>query len=98
MIVRWVHMHFKTEEVEHFISVFDQSKEAIRQSPGCVSLRLLRDPIDVCSIQTLSRWESADDLERYRNSQLFEETWAKTKVLFDRKPQAFSYDVLRELP
>ncbi|MFM1898201.1 MAG: hypothetical protein RL577_441, partial [Bacteroidota bacterium] len=49
------------------------------------------------SIQTLSRWESVDDLERYRNSQLFEETWAKTKVLFDRKPEAFSYNILREL-
>jgi quinol monooxygenase YgiN len=91
-------MHFKPEEVEQFIRIFDQSKDAIRQFPGCLSLRLLRDPVDSCSIQTLSRWESADHLERYRNSPLFEETWAKTKVLFDRKPQALSYDILREFP
>lgn len=97
MIVRWVHMHFKPEEVERFIGVFDQSKEAIRQFPGCLSLRLLRDPVDSCSIQTLSTWQNAEDLERYRHSRLFEDTWAKTKVLFDEKPKAFSYEVLREL-
>ena len=97
MIVRWVHMHFKPEEVERFIGVFDQSKEAIRQFPGCLSLRLLRDPVDSCSIQILSTWQNAEDLERYRHSRLFEDTWAKTKVLFDEKPKAFSYEVLREL-
>ena len=97
MIVRWVHMHFRPEEVERFIGVFDQSKEAIRTSPGCLSLRLLQDPTDPCSIQTLSTWEKAEDLERYRQSRLFEDTWAKTKVLFDQKPRAYSYEVLREL-
>ena len=97
MIVRWVHMHFKSEEVERFIAVFDQSKDAIRMSPGCLSLRLLRDPADPCSIQTLSTWEKTEDLEHYRHSQLFEDTWAKTKVLFDQKPRAYSYELLREL-
>ena len=97
MIVRWVHMHFKSEEVEQFIAVFDESRDAIRMSPGCHSLRLLRDPVDPCSIQTLSTWEKAEDLEHYRHSQLFENTWAKTKVLFDQKPRAYSYEVLREL-
>ncbi|MDA0685559.1 MAG: antibiotic biosynthesis monooxygenase [Bacteroidetes bacterium] len=90
-------MHFQSEKVERFIAAFDQSKEAIRMSPGCLSLRLLRDPADPCSIQTLSTWEKAEDLERYRHSQLFEDTWAKTKVLFDEKPRAYSYELLREL-
>lgn len=98
MIVRWVHMHFRAEEVESFKQIFDQSKSAIRQSPGCHSLRLLQDPIDPCSIQTLSIWEKDEDLERYRHSRLFEETWAKTKVLFDQKPRAYSYSIIRELP
>ena len=97
MIVRWVHMHFRPEEVDRFIGVFDQSREAIRTSPGCLSLRLLQDPTDPSSIQTLSTWEKAEDLERYRQSRLFEDTWAKTKVLFDQKPRAYSYEVLREL-
>ena len=97
MIVRWVHMHFKSEEVEQFIVVFDECRDAIRMSPGCHSLRLLRDPADPCSIQTLSTWAKAEDLERYRQSPLFKDTWAKTKVLFDQKPRAYSYEVLREL-
>ena len=30
------------------------------------------------------------DLENYRNSALFKNVWAKTKVLFNDKPQAWS--------
>ena len=34
--------------------------------------------------------ELYQDLENYRNSALFKNVWAKTKVLFNDKPQAWS--------
>jgi heme-degrading monooxygenase HmoA len=44
---------------------------------------------------TVSIWESEDDLNAYRNSELFENTWAKTKVLFNDKPEAWSLEFLK---
>ncbi|MFZ0490789.1 MAG: antibiotic biosynthesis monooxygenase, partial [Salegentibacter sp.] len=31
-------------------------------------------------------------LENYRNSELFKEVWAKTKVFFNDRPEAWSVD------
>jgi hypothetical protein len=35
-------------------------------------------------------------LEAYRSSELFEQTWAETKILFDDRPQAWSTHVVAE--
>ncbi|MFZ9970987.1 MAG: putative quinol monooxygenase [Bacteroidia bacterium] len=94
MIIRIVRMHFKPESVSEFLAVFEASKDAIRAFNGCESLRLLQDVDDDCSIQTLSFWKSEEHLNAYRASALFQETWAKTKVLFDQRPQAASFNIL----
>ena len=39
-----------------------------------------------------SVWFSKNDLENYRNSDLFKETWKQTKTYFNDKPQAWSVD------
>ena len=41
---------------------------------------------------TYSYWENKQDLENYRNSELFKDVWAKTKVFFNDKPLAWSVD------
>lgn len=41
---------------------------------------------------TLSHWESEENLEQYRQSELFKSTWAKTKVLFREKAQAWTLE------
>ncbi len=46
---------------------------------------------------TYSYWESEAHLNTYRHSDLFRETWAKTKVLFADKPEAWSIEVSDEL-
>ena len=43
---------------------------------------------------TYSFWKNEAALEAYRNSELFKNTWAKTKVLFNEKPQAWSVEML----
>lgn len=97
MIHRIVIMTFKPEMVETFMEVFDASKFHIRNFPGCCGLKLLKTTNKTGQLSTFSLWESEEALNNYRNSALFIETWAKTKILFSEKPVAFSTVVLREL-
>ena len=40
---RYVKMTFRPEEVDTFLSVFEESKQKIRAFPGCLSLQLIRN-------------------------------------------------------
>jgi quinol monooxygenase YgiN len=98
MITRIVRMHFEASKTEAFIEIFNTSKNAIRNMPGCMYLSLHRDHADANVFYTLSKWDSDADLQNYRNSELFAGTWAATKALFAGKPQAWSLDPITELP
>ncbi len=93
MIVRLVKMTFREDEVKNFQQLFDRQKEKIGAFPGCKYLSLLHGKDDPRIFFTYSIWESTDDLETYRHSDLFKETWAQTKVLFDAKPEAWSTEM-----
>ena len=54
----------------------------------------MRDLNQANIYMTHSHWESASDLNNYRDSEFFKTTWAKTKVLFAEKPLAFSVESL----
>jgi hypothetical protein len=41
---------------------------------------------------TLSEWNQPQDLENYRHSEFFKNTWERTKRLFKEKAQAWSLD------
>lgn len=97
MIHRKVTMFFKPENRTDFLQVFEESKTHIRNFPGCLHLQLIEDIENNCCICTSSIWESENDLENYRKSELFRATWAKTKPLFSDKPQAKSYQILHIL-
>ena len=90
MIRRFVKMKFRLEEVENFKSLFAGKKEAIGGFPGCHYVELLEDKGNLGTFFTLSVWEDEDSLQRYRQSTLFQETWAETKALFDGKPEAWT--------
>ena len=83
-------MQFQADQTDQFKTVFMESKHKIRSMPGCLSLELLQDASDPAVFYTLSIWNTVQDLENYRQSELFTQTWAKTKVLFAGKPTAFS--------
>jgi len=91
-------MHFEESKTEAFVEIFNASKIAIRNMPGCMYLSLHIDHSDASVYYTLSKWQSDEDLQNYRNSQLFASTWAATKALFAGKPQAWSLDPITELP
>ncbi len=90
-------MEFRPEEVENFKTLFDSTKDKIRNFEGCQHLELWQDVRNTSIFFTYSFWLSEDYLEMYRNSPLFKEVWSKTKVKFAEKPKAWSVDVLHEL-
>ncbi|MFI8378149.1 putative quinol monooxygenase [Leeuwenhoekiella sp. NPDC079379] len=92
MIVRLVKMEFKPEEIENFKILFEGVKEHIRSFEGCKFLELLNGTDNKTIFFTHSYWESAEALETYRKSELFKTTWARTKVLFNAKPEAWSVE------
>lgn len=92
MFVRIVKMSFNSEKIEEFLANFNTKKEFIRNSPGCRLLELYRDKTNSDIFFTYSYWETEQDLENYRNSDLFKGVWAQTKILFNDKPLAWSVD------
>ncbi len=97
MIRRVVKLTFQEDQIEAFLSIFAESKKLIRQFPGCRHLELwqCKQPSNV--MMTYSHWESEEALDAYRHSPLFKTTWAKTKVLFADRPEAWSLDQKHEL-
>ena len=97
MFVRIVKMSFQPEKIEEFLNNFNSKKEFIRNSPGCRLLELYRDKTNPNIFFTYSYWDTEQDLENYRNSELFKGVWSQTKVLFNGKPLAWSVDKVESL-
>ncbi len=90
MIKRFVKMTFKPEHIQEFKIIFNSNKELIAAVEGCTHVELLQDVNNPCIFFTYSLWQHTDYIEQYRHSDLFKGVWAKTKVLFDDKPEAWS--------
>tara|TARA_B110000211_G_C13809056_1_gene434077 strand:+ start:54 stop:350 length:297 start_codon:yes stop_codon:yes gene_type:complete len=90
MFVRIVKMSFHSKYIEAFEEMFEEKKEFIKNSLGCKLLELYQDKTNPEIFFTYSYWEKEQDLENYRNSDLFKNVWAKTKQYFNDKPLAWS--------
>ncbi len=90
MITRIVKLTFKKEHILEFIAIWKESKAKIAAFEGCHFVEMLhsKDPENVCF--TYSIWDHEEALNNYRHSELFQKVWAKTKILFDGKPEAWS--------
>ena len=94
MIIRVVRMSFREEALEEFLTLFHTSSPQIRGFAGCLHLELWTD-IDAPNVRTTySHWDSQESLERYRQSELFVETWRSAKRLFSGPAVATSYRAL----
>ena len=80
-----------------FRRLVETKKYDIRAFEGCEFLELYRDKHNTNVFFTYSFWNTEADLENYRNSNLFKSVWAKTKPLFNAKPEAWSVDKLATL-
>jgi (4S)-4-hydroxy-5-phosphonooxypentane-2,3-dione isomerase len=97
MVVRIVRMHFKSENVDLFLEIFHGNKGLIRKVKGCTHLELLKDVNNRLIYSTISYWEQAEDLENYRQSELFKNVWSRVKPLFSAPTEAFSLEKVTEL-
>ena len=91
-MIRIVKMIFKEDLIPEFRSLFDEVQPKINAVNGCQGVELLQDINNPTILFTYSHWDHEDALNAYRNSELFAETWIKTKALFDGKPEAWSVE------
>lgn len=97
MFVRIVKMNFQPDKTEEFLRNFETVKDKIRAFEGCELLELYRDKTNKNVFFTYSYWQSEQDLENYRSSNLFKEVWKQSKSFFNAKPEAWSVDKLYSL-
>ena len=97
MLVRIVKLSFHEENIPVFLENFELMKEKIRNATGNRFLELYQDKNNKCLFFTYSYWETEQDLENYRQSELFYDVWEFTKKLFNDKPEAWSVDKLVSL-
>ncbi|MFZ9045066.1 MAG: putative quinol monooxygenase [Cyclobacteriaceae bacterium] len=90
MLIRVVRMEFDPNKINDFLEIFHKSEDLIKNAEGCMDVQLKKDPRLSNVFYTHSIWKSEEDLNRYRNSDFFSETWGATKKHFNGKPQAFS--------
>jgi len=83
-------MTFRDEGIEEFKKIFKETKNKIRNTRGCIFVELLEDMSNPNVFITYSVWSKPEDLERYRHSELFKDTWAKAKALFSAPPEVHS--------
>ena len=97
MIKRIVKLTFQPDKTDEFLDIFHSSKEKIRHFEGCHHLELWRAKNQSNIFFTYSYWADETALNNYRYSDLFKQTWQKTKLLFEDKPQAWSVELLAQL-
>ncbi len=96
-MIRIVKLTFAPENITTFLENFESSKNKIRKFKGNNHLELLNDKNNSNIFFTYSYWDSEEDLNNYRNSDLFKSVWAKTKPLFSAKPEAWSVNSIAKL-
>ena len=92
MITRIVKLHFQEEKVTDFLALFDQVVTKVNGFPGCKKMYMLRDINNQSIFITHSLWNTEEDLNKYRDSELFQTIWPTIKPWFAEKPQAWSLD------
>ena len=87
-------MSFKPESVEAFKIIFENNWQKIKGFEGCDHVELLQDANNPGLFFTYSLWQSEAHLNRYRDSELFNNVWGSTKILFNAKPEAWTVNQL----
>ncbi len=90
-------MTFKDDCIEEFIELFHEVQPLIKNFEGCKQVSLLKDVNDKKIMMTYSIWESENNLNHYRYSEFFKETWTRTKKLFLEKAQARSLEMIDKI-
>lgn len=90
MIIRIVKMTFMESQIDDFKEFVVPVSQTIKSFKGCHHLEILQDIHHRNIFFTYSYWESEADLENYRASDFFKDTWAKASKWFKESPRAWS--------
>ncbi len=90
MLIRVVKMTFRNDEINTFLHLFEERKHRIKNFEGCKHLELWQDRLHPNIFFTYSHWANMSNLDNYRSSPFFKETWQLTKALFSAPPEAWS--------
>jgi quinol monooxygenase YgiN len=90
-------MTFREEEIAAFQDLFDERKQLIRNVEGCTHLELWQDKANPSIFFTYSQWLSEENLDTYRSSPFFFETWTLTKQKFAVKAEAWTVGQVHQL-
>ncbi len=92
MITRIVKLSLSEETKDQFVDIFYLTQPVIQNFNGCMKVDLMQDVQNTNICFTISHWVTEADLNSYRNSQFFKETWTKVKPLFSQKAEAWSLE------
>lgn len=90
MITRIVQLTFQEHLADQFLANFEITGPKIRAFDGCEHVDLVRDVYRPYVFFTISKWRDEESLEAYRTSELFQETWKETKLMFSLPAHAWS--------
>ena len=85
-------MTFDPLKVKEFLRIFEENADKIGKFPGCKHLELLHSCEFPNILFTYSLWETHENLDEYRRSELFVKVWEQTKKLFSAPAEAWSLD------
>lgn len=91
VIVRIVRLTIDPSRTDEFVSLYEHVSARIRQFDGCRHLELWQDVRYSNIYTTCSHWRHHDDLDAYRESAFFKETWSLTRRLLAAPAEATSY-------
>lgn len=94
MITRVVKLHFEAHNIEAFKVLLAETLPIVRGFEGCAEVFAYQHTENPQVFFTISKWNAASDLARYRESEFFTLTWAKTKALFAEPAQAWSIEAV----
>ena len=77
-------------EEDQFKTIFNDSKSKILSFEGCTEVELLQDIHNSNIFFTYSIWNDLEQLNEYRNSDLFSGVWSQVKRIFADRPEAWS--------
>lgn len=92
MVLRFVRMRFRPEEVEQFVALYEGAYPLIAGQPGCRSVQLIRELDDPAAFATWSVWDDEAALDAYRASPFFRRFWPEVRALFRAPAEAVSFE------
>ncbi len=92
MITRIVKMNVNVLDVKKFKDLVQAYQNKILAAQGCKQVNIMCDKKIKTKFFSYSIWESEQDLENYRNSEMFKKTWNEVKQLFSSPAQAWTVE------